>query len=122
MAAFGFEKLDAWQKAVELADVVYTATRSLPSNERFGLTQQIRRAAVSVSSNLAEGSSRGSKKDFARFVEMAYGSLMEAVSQATIARRMQYIDDASLNLIRDLADELARMLSGLRTRLLRESN
>jgi four helix bundle protein len=78
---FNFEKLDVWQKAIELADLIYADTRSFPNEELFGLTTQPRRAAVSVSSNIAEGSSRSSKVEFARFVEIAGGSVFEVVSE-----------------------------------------
>ena len=87
---FGFEKLEVWQRAIEFADDVYTCTRGFPDSERFGLTSQMRRAVVSISSNIAEGSGRGSKRDFGRFVEIAYGSVMEVVSQAQIARRHSF--------------------------------
>jgi four helix bundle protein len=72
---FRFEKLDVWRLAVELVDKVYIFTKVFPADERFGLTNQMRRAAVSISSNIAEGSGRISDKDFARFVEISYGSL-----------------------------------------------
>ena len=78
---FNFEKLDVWQEAIQFADLVYELTGNFPDEERFGLTNQMRRAAVSVSSNIAEGSSRVSRIDFARFVEIATGSLFEVVSQ-----------------------------------------
>ena len=84
---FNFEKLDVWQEAIQFADLVYELTSNFPDEERFGLTNQMRRAAVSVSSNIAEGSSRISRTDFARFVEIATGSLFEVVSQTTIALR-----------------------------------
>ena len=84
---FNFEKLEVWQKAIDFADLVYRETQSFPAEERFGLTNQMRRAAVSVSSNIAEGCSRISKGDFARFVEIATGSVFEVVSQAFICRR-----------------------------------
>jgi four helix bundle protein len=84
---FNFEKLEVWQKAIDFADLIYANTRGFPAEERFGLTNQMRRAAVSISSNIAEGCSRGSKTDFARFVEIATGSLFEVVSQAHIGRR-----------------------------------
>src|ERR1043165_3486316 len=87
---FNFEKLDVWQKAIDFADLVYTNTRGFPADERFGLTTQLRRDAVSISSNIAEGSSRSSKIDFARFVEIAGGSLFEVVSQSFIARRQRF--------------------------------
>jgi four helix bundle protein len=78
---FRFEKLEVWQNAIEFAGRVYDFTRPFPADERFGLTSQMRRAAVSISSNIAEGSSRNSDVDFRRFLEIAYGSLMEVVSQ-----------------------------------------
>jgi four helix bundle protein len=71
---FRFEKLIVWQKAIVFADQIYQMTRTFPSDERFGLTSQLRRAAVSISANVAEGSSRTSNRDFARFVEIAYGT------------------------------------------------
>jgi four helix bundle protein len=116
---FRFEKLAVWQKAIEFADAVYSATASFPNDERFGLTSQLRRAAVSVSSNIAEGSSRSSNADFARFVEIAYGSTMEVVSQLHIARQQQFLADDALNDLCTRADEVSRMLSGLRTSLRR---
>src|ERR1043166_6277322 len=79
---FNFEKLDVWQEAINFADLVYELTGAFPSDERFGITNQMRRAAVSISSNIAEGSSRVSRTDFARFVEIATGSLFEVVSQS----------------------------------------
>jgi four helix bundle protein len=111
---FSFEKLDVWRKAIDFADLIYQETRAFPAEERFGLTNQLRRAAVSISSNIAEGSSRSSKTDFARFAEIAAGSVFEAVSQAFIARRQSCLDeDQFLRIYRD-AEELSRMLSGLR--------
>ena len=115
---FNFEKLEVWQKAVVFADHVYSITRSFPENERFGLTSQMRRAAVSVSSNLAEGSARSSSKDFARFVEIAAGSVFEVVSQARIGLRQGFLDESSHNTLCQLAEEQSRMLSGLRRTLL----
>ena len=118
---FRFEKLSVWQKAIEFADRVYAATASFPGDERFGLTSQLRRAAVSVSSNIAEGSSRSSNVDFARFIEIAYGSVMEVVSQLHIAKRQQFVSDDSFEELGNLADEVSRMLSGLRASLLKQS-
>ena len=115
---FKLEKLEVWHKAIDFADLVYLKTRSFPQDERFGLTNQMRRAAVSVSSNIAEGSSRISEVDFARFVEIATGSLFEVVSESTIARRQQYLEDRDFTTIYSLAEEQGRMLSGLRRTLL----
>src|SRR5574338_337882 len=88
---FNFEKLATWQEAISFADLVYALARDFPDQERFGLTNQMRRAAVSISSNIAEGSSRTSRQDFARFVEIATGSLFEVVSQASIAFQRKMI-------------------------------
>lgn len=115
---FNFEKLEVWQKAVAFADAVYAATRSFPENERFGLTSQMRRAAVSVASNIAEGSSRFSGKDFARFVEFATGSVFEVVTQARISLRQGFLNQAEHSALYQLAEEQSRMLSGLRRSLL----
>jgi len=117
---FNFEKLDVWGKAVDFADFIYTVTEAFPSEERFGLTNQMRRAAVSVASNIAEGTSRNSKTDFARFVEIATGSLFEVVTQATIAERRRYFRGDEYAQVYGTAEELSRMLSGLRRALIGE--
>jgi four helix bundle protein len=114
---FNFEKLDVWQKAIQFADLVYELTGNFPDDERFGLTNQIRRAALSISSNIAEGSSRVSRTDFARFVEIATGSLFEVVSQTTIALRRKMIAQNDYNLIYAAAEKQSKMLSGLRRSL-----
>ena len=87
---FPFEKLEVWHKTVDFADMVYRLTKKFPDAERFGLTSQMRRAAVSISSNIAEGSARFSHNDFAHFVEIATGPLFEVVTQAAIGRRQNY--------------------------------
>jgi four helix bundle protein len=114
---FNFEKLDVWQRSIEFADLVYSLTRSFPDAERFGLTNQMRRAAVSISSNIAEGSARLSRADFARFVEMATGSLFEIVSQSTIGLRQGFLTEQQYRQIYNSADEQGKMLSGLRRSL-----
>jgi four helix bundle protein len=114
---FNFEKLAVWHQAIELADLVYSITRRFPADERFGLTVQMRRAAVSVSSNIAEGSSRASRTDYARFVEIATGSVFEIVSQANICRRLGLISDEDHGRLYAAAEEQSRMLSGLRRSL-----
>lgn len=116
---FRFEKLEVWQKAVEFAEGVYEASRGFPCDERFGLTSQMRRAAVSISSNIAEGSGRFSDKDFAHFVEIAYSSLMEVASQAQVAVRQSFLETQTRDELYQRAEELARMLSGLRSSLQR---
>ena len=114
---FNFEKLEVWQKAIDFGDLIYLETRRFPSDERFGLTNQLRRVVTSVSSNIAEGSSRSSKNEFARFTEIAAGSLFEVVSQSFIARRQQFLNEASFRIIYAAAEEQSRMLSGLRRAL-----
>ena len=104
--------------AVEFADCVYSVTARFPSDERFGLTSQMRRAAVSISSNVAEGSIRSSSSDFARFIEIAYGSLMEVVSQAHIARRQTMLLAEDFQELYEHAERLSRMMSGLRASLM----
>ena len=114
---FRFEKLDVWRKAVEYADVVYRVTQNFPTDERFGLTSQLRRSAVSVSSNIAQGSSRVSRTDFTRFIEIAYGSLLESVSELQIAKRRQYLTADAFERAYNEAADLAKMLSGFRRTL-----
>jgi four helix bundle protein len=115
---FNFEKLDAWHHAIDFADAVYAVTRAFPVDERFGLTNQMRRAAVSISSNLAEGSSRSSRPDYARFVEIATGSTFEVVSQSFVARRQDFFGEQEFGKLYALAERQGRMLSGLRSSLL----
>jgi four helix bundle protein len=113
---FKFEKLQVWQKALAFADLVYAESRGFPDDERFGLTNQIRRAATSIPSNIAEGSAR-QDADFARFLGYASGSLYEVVTQAFIARRQQLLREESFAQIYADAAEISRMLSGLRDSL-----
>ncbi|QDT37337.1 four helix bundle protein [Stratiformator vulcanicus] len=119
---FQFENLIVWQKSIDYADRIYDLTDRFPRDEKFGLTAQLRRAAVSISSNIAEGDGRTSKTDHARFIEIAYGSLMETISQVTLAARRQWLSDDELAKLRHAAEEIARMLSGLRRSILAPSN
>lgn len=113
MVEFRFEKLDAWQLAIELSDSVYRITRAYPADERSGLTSQLRRAATSVPANIAEGSGRISDRDNLRFLEMAYGSLMEVVSHLEVATRQDFVEPDDREALRAHADRVARVLSGL---------
>jgi len=115
---FNFEKLETWQEAISFADLVYAVTRRFPDQEKFGLTNQMRRAAVSVPSNLAEGSSRSSRPDFARFVEIVTGSLFEVVSQSFIGRKQGFLSDEEFTRLYTAAEKQGKMLSGLRASLL----
>jgi four helix bundle protein len=104
-------KLEAWKNAMDLVDDIYSVSKNFPSEEKFGLTSQMRRAAVSVPSNLAEGAARKSKKEFANFVNIAKGSLSELETQLLISKRQNYVDDIS-NLL-DLIGKVSSQLSGL---------
>lgn len=109
----GFEDLEVWQLSVRLAKEVYLVTKAFPKDEQYGLTSQIRRAAISISSNVAEGSGRGTKNDFGRFVNMATGSGAELKSQIIVAKELGYLkNDKSKELI-DLTNQIGRMLKGL---------
>jgi four helix bundle protein len=114
---FNFEKLETWHEAIAFANSIYKLTRHFPDEERFGLTNQMRRAAVSISSNLAEGCSRSSRVDYARFVEIATGSVFEVVSQATIGRNQGFLNEAEYQQLYQAAEKQSRMLSGLRKSL-----
>ena len=118
---FNFEKLEVWHQAIEFADLVYSNTRKFPSDERFGLANQMRRAAASISSNIAEGSSRNSRKDFARFIEIATGSVFEVVSQSFIARNQGHLTEVQFQSHYTAAQQQGKMLSGLRRSLLEEA-
>jgi four helix bundle protein len=115
---FNFEKLETWQKAIAFADYVYAVTRNFPADERFGLTNQMRRAAVSISSNIAEGAARNSKNDYARFLEIAAGSLFEVVSQSFVSVRQGFLSKADFGKLYAAAEEQGKMLSGLRRSVL----
>jgi four helix bundle protein len=108
-----YRDLIAWQKAMNLAKQAYQATLKFPNEERFGLTSQMRRAAVSVPSNIAEGFGRARKPEFRRFLEIARGSLFEFQTQAKLARRLGLLAGPGLTNLRDAAQELEAILNGL---------
>lgn len=114
---FNFEKLDVWQKSVALANAVYSQTRRFPPEEKSGLANQMRRAAVSISANIAEGSSRISQADFGRFIEIAAGSVFELTFQAFVAKKQRFLTEAEFCSVYAAAEELSRMLSGRRKSL-----
>lgn len=114
---FNFEKLEVWQKALDFAGMVYTVTKGFPDDERWGLTNQMRRAAVSISSNIAEGASRHSRDDYARFLEIAAGSVFEVVSQSVIAKRQGFLSEDEFKALYSAAEVQSKMLSGLRRSL-----
>jgi four helix bundle protein len=110
---FSYRDLRIWQEAVDLALVIYRATAEFPKHELYGLTSQMRRAAVSVSSNIAEGKGHSSDGDFSRFLFHARGSLLELQTQVVIARGLEYLTkEQAAKLTRD-TDDLGRGLNGL---------
>jgi four helix bundle protein len=110
---FRFEKLEVWQDARKTSGSVYRLTQKFPGHEMFGMTSHLRRAAVSISSNIAEGSGRNSDKDFAHFLEQAYGSLMEVVSILFLARDENYVIQTQLDTLLDELEMLARRIAAL---------
>lgn len=114
---FSFEQLDVYKKARALVKDVYTLQNSFPKEERFGLCDQIRRAAVSITANLAEGSGRQSIKEKMHFVEIAYGSLTEVFCELQTACDLSYLKEEQLNDLRPQFIDISKMLSGLRTSL-----
>ena len=113
MEFFGYRKLFAYVKACEVRRSVYRLLPSFPKEEQFALCNQLRRASVSVTSNIAEGMTRYSSKDKIHFLEMAYGSLMEVMSQLEVAEEEKYISEAEFSNIEVLIAETARLITGL---------
>ena len=108
-----YRDLIAWQKAMDFVEAVYRASNCFPKEETFGLKSQLRRAAVSVPSNVAEGQSRRGSREFVRYIGIALGSLNEAETQILIAARLDYISKEDLAGRLDSADEVGRLLNGL---------
>jgi len=114
---FRFEKLEVWHEARTIIRVVYRLTRKFSDHELFAMISQIRRAAVSVSANIAEGSGRNSDKDFAHFLEQAYGSLMEMASLFHLALDEGYVSEPELDALLDDLESLARRIASLKRSL-----
>lgn len=108
-----FKQLRVWQKSRELAVYIYKVTADFPSEEKFGLTSQIRRSATSVAANIAEGFSRSGQKDKIRFYHIALGSLTETLSHAFISNDLHFIKDSELGIIEAEITDLHKMLNSL---------
>jgi len=115
------EKLEVWQTAVELVVSVYKQTESFPKEKKFGLTSQIRRAAVSVPANIAEGAGRDSAREFAHFLSNAQGSASELATELLIAQRLGYLDQTTYSGMRAELDTVGRMIIGLSRHVKRKS-
>lgn len=117
-----FEQLEVWKKAHELALLTYSLTDGYPASERYGLAQQMRRAAVSVPTNIAEGAGRASNADFARFLGIARGSTSELQYQSRLARDLGLSTDAEHSELSGQAQEIRRMLTALIARVTEANN
>jgi len=107
------KKLDVWKLAMDLVIKLYKVTANFPKEERFSLTDQIRRSAVSIPSNIAEGAARNTKREFVNFLHMAQGSLSELDTQIELAGRLGYLSEADYQKLELLMERINRMLTGL---------
>jgi four helix bundle protein len=117
VATRNYKDLVVWQKSVDLAVVLYAATTHFPAEERYGITDQLRRAGVSISSNIAEGNGRSTTKDYLRFLATSNGSLNEVGSLLAVATRLHFLSDKSVSRLEARCEEIGKMLSSLRATL-----
>ena len=115
-----FRELEIWQLGIDLITHVYKTIRTFPKEEVYGLTLQMKRSAISIPSNIAEGQSRWSTKEFLKFLSIAKGSLSELETQLILAQRLNYLSEDNLNKIIELTNEIGKMISGLRKSLLKK--
>ncbi len=113
MAGQNYRGLIVWQKAMDLVEYIYGVTKSFPKEELYGLTNQLRRAVVSIPSNIAEGQGRHSPNQFLQFLAIAHGSLREVETQILIAERLAYIDGQKAQKVLELTGEVGKLLVGL---------
>ncbi|BFM41566.1 four helix bundle protein [Flavobacterium sp. CFS9] len=113
-----FKELLIWKKSRLFCSKIYNATANFPSEEKFGITNQLRRASVSIASNIAEGSSRNSNKEFAQFLEIAIGSAYEVETQLLISSDLGFINEEDITELIPLLEEIIKMTSRFRTTLL----
>ena len=120
---FSFEKLDVWKNVITFSKLIYEVTLNFQDTEKFGLVSQIRRAIVSVYSNIAEGSAKKSLKEQAKFTEIAFGSLLEVLNQIIIiAKELKYINNDTYIFIRKNILQISRRLNALKNSQLRRNN
>ena len=120
MAVQDYRELKVWQKAMDLVTVVYQYTKAFPKDEMYGLTSQLRWAAVSVPSNIAEGQGRRSTKEFLNQLSVVRGSLLEVQTQVEISKRLCYFDERVAGLIEENIGTVIRLLNGLMNALNRK--
>jgi len=107
-----YKELKIWQRSVDFCTQIYIVSKQFPESEKFGLTNQIRRAAVSIPSNIAEGAGRKSKADFIRFLRITEGSINEVETQIIIAQELKFIDEAISEKITNEANQILKMIGG----------
>jgi len=120
MYLFSFEKLEVWKYSVDLTKSTYELTNRFPENEKFGLVNQLRRASVSIASNLAEGTSRNTNKDKAHFTTLAFSSLMEVLNQLIISKELNFINEDNYIGLREYISKISNMLNALRKSQLKQ--
>ena len=111
------QKLDLWRRAIEFVVSLYKATESFPNEEKFGLTSQVRRAAMSIAANIAEGAARTSTKEFLQFLSISQGSASEVDTELVIALRLGYLNDKEYDTFRRTLDDIGMMITRLSQRL-----
>ncbi len=117
--AHRYEKLTVWQKSMDLVEEIYLITKKFPSDEKFGLTTQMRRCAVSIPSNIAEGSQRNTNKEFYHFLTIAFGSGAELETQLRIAKRLQFMSESDYEKASSLSTEVMKMLNTFKSKIRR---
>lgn len=110
-----FRNLEVWKEAIDLASFVYTLTKKFPKQEQYGLVSQINRCSVSIPSNIAEGCSRSSEKEYSRFLEIAIGSSFEMETQLEISKNLNYLDSETFKSLVERLNVLQRRINALRT-------
>lgn len=118
MSVRSYKDLIVWQKSMDLVEMIYQVTKAFPKEELYGLTNQLRRAAISIPSNIAEGHARSSTAEFIRFLSIARGSLAEVETRLLIAQRLGYLSDDQLAPVLSLQIEINKMTNGLMTKRL----
>ena len=112
-----YRELKVWQKAIEFCTDMYKATASFPNSELYGLTTQLKKATISIGSNIAEGAGRNTDKEFAQFLNYAYGSTSEVDTQLIIARNLEFLENEEFNVLQGKLNEIQKMLFSLKNQL-----
>ena len=119
MHTYSFEKLEVWKEAIQLSINIYKISTDFPKEEKFGLTSQMRRCSVSISSNIAEGTARLTNKDKAHFMTMAYSSALELLNQTIISKELEFISEGNYKNIRFEVESITNKINALRNHFLK---